>query len=113
MATLILVRFYLMESDVRDGEIAIDKIGKLIDDLVVLNEKSIKEYWKIPEYLEVSIKFNFKDESDLDTKFLEIVNLLGNGWTFGNDIEDKSAVWNLGSDNHFCVPKTQWAVVEI
>ena len=113
MTTLILVRFYLIESDIQEGGIAIDKIGNLIDHLVVLREKSIKEYWKIPEYLEVSIKFDFKDESDLDVKFIEIVNLLGNGWIFSNDIDDKSAVWNLGLDNNFCVPKTQWAIVQI
>jgi hypothetical protein len=113
MATLILVRFYLIESDVQEGEVAIDKIGKLIDRLAILNEKSIKEYWKIPEYLEVSAKFDFKDESDLDMKFLEVVSLLGNGWIFSNNIDDKSAVWNLGVENNFCVPKTQWAIVEI
>ncbi len=113
MATLIIVRFYLIKGDFQEGEIAIDKISKLIDHLVVLNEKSIREYWKIPEYLEVSVKFDFKDESDLDIKFLEIVSLLGNGWIFSNDIDNKSAIWNLRVDKNFCIPKTQWAIVEI
>jgi hypothetical protein len=79
----------------------------------VLSNKEVGEYWKIPEYLEVFMKFDLKDESDLDETFQQITSLLANKWIFSNDVDDKSAIWNLELGGNFCVPKAQWAIVEI
>jgi hypothetical protein len=114
--TSVNIRFYLLTKDIREGELAVEIIAKRLDRLVLLQSKNIEEYWKIPEYMEVSTEFRFTEEFDLALKFEQITNLLGDGWIFGNDwmlAEHKEAIWNLGDHNNFCIPKTQWAIIQL
>jgi hypothetical protein len=110
------IRFYLLTKDIREGELAVEIIAKRLDRLVLLQSKNIEEYWKISEYMEISTEFRFTEEFDLGRKFEQIVDLLGDGWIFGNDwmlAEHKEAIWNLTDNNKFCIPKTQWAIVQL
>jgi hypothetical protein len=116
--TEIYIRFYLLEDDIKKGEEAAKDVCERVDELIVLSSSVVAPYWKISEHLEVAMIFSFKNESDLNRKIVKITSLLGNGWLFSQhfadaDSDEKFAIWNIGNDKYFYIPKTQWAIVEL
>ncbi len=111
MNSTIFVRFFLETTEVEVAEstaILVTNKLKLIADL---SQKQVEQYWKIPEYFEISLEFIPK--VNLEEAFQKIVNQLGNGWEFSDPVGEKWAVWNSLETTQFFIPRVRWASVEI
>ncbi len=111
MNSAIYVRVFLDTVEVEIAENTAILINNKLQPIADVSQKQVKQYWKIPEYFEISLEF--RPTVDLNEAFQKIVNQLGNGWEFSDPVGEKWAVWNSLETTQFFIPRVRWASVEI
>ena len=111
MSITILVRVFIETSKMEVGKQAAVMIINKLQSSVGVSQQQIKQYWKIPEYLEISLEFIPK--IGLNEAFQAVVDQLGDGWNFSSPSTEKWAVWNPAEGNFFFIPEVRWSCVEI
>ena len=107
----IFIRVFIETPEIKVGEQAAISITDRLQPFADLSQSQIKQYWKIPEYIEISLEFIPKIE--LNEIFQVTVAQLGEGWDFSSSSKEKWAVWNPAETKTFSIPEVRWASVEI
>lgn len=78
--------------------------------LATVEKQEIEQYWKIPAYWEITL--HLRPEGPPLDPFERLLALATAGWTIGDPIDDRWAVWNWSPGVEFLTPRTRWAELQ-
>lgn len=70
---------------------------------------TVRPYWKIPEYQEVTLRIEVRGE--LAGIFSSVLGVLGAGWV--EQQADREAIWDSKVASAFVEPAVRWAHLEV
>jgi hypothetical protein len=84
-----------------------NKLTSLIENFVNIENKSVEQYTKIPEYYEIF--FKLKPIKDLPYAYQNIIEKLASDWKQINQYE---SVWDIENKGNFIIQEVRWAHLE-